>query len=317
MNLFINHFAFTKPRDNLVEQNVIEALSHLGNLFITLKKMDIELSIHQSLSQTILLGKSIREYIKQISDVNTRRSIIGLLSKIKPICSDVDTPYEDDENIILGNCKEEQEALDILNTFMSCAIYYDNPILTINNLCSKEQFLNETINIVCDDGLIYTLVNYQLTPYLDVIEKIKLYQEEKLLDEYNLIDNWRDYKEFVNSNFKYSKITEHCIDELDKRYSYNNSHANDFRNKVKRINAFIEREGGNPKAIDFKKLSQKHYSPESDTRYKALKKSHSGILNDVNIQVDLNWHTWVQDCRVYFEREDEYICFVHYEKKIT
>lgn len=317
MNLFINHFAFTEPKDDLVEQNITESLTHLGNLFIALKQMNIELSIHQSLSQTSLLGKSIRHYIKQVIDANSRKSIIELVGKIKPICSDIDTPYEDDENIVLRNCKEEQGNLDILNTFMSCAIYYNNPILTINNLCAKGQFLKDTLNIVCDDDIVYQLNNYQLVPYKDLLLKLKEYQKSKKLDEYNNIDNWRDYREFVNEHFQYSRITEHCIEELDKRYSYNNSHSTDFRNKVKRIDAFIEREGGTPKSIDFKKLSNKHYSPESDTRYKALKKSHSGILNDIGKQVYLNWHTWVQDCRVYFEREDSYVCFVHYEKKIT
>ena len=316
MNLFINHFAFTEPKDDLVERNIIEALNHLGNLFIRLRIMNIELSIHQKLSQTMLLGKPIREHIKKVTDINSRQSIMGLVAKTKPICSDIDTPYEEDENIVFGNCKEEQGDLDILNTFLSCAIYYNNPILTINNLCAKEQFLEDTLTIVCNDRS-YQLNNYQLVPYEDLLLKLEEYQRSQKLDEYNTIDNWEDYKEFVNEHFQYSKITEHCIEELNKRYSYNNSHSNDFRNKVKRIDTFIEREGGTPKSIDFKKLSNKHYSPESDTRYKALKKSHPGILNDIGRQVYLNWHTWVQDCRVYFEREDSYVCFVHYEKKIN
>lgn len=316
MNLFINHFAFTEPRDDIIEQNVIEALSSLGRLFIALRQMNIELSIHQSLSQTSFLEKSIRDYIKQITDFNTKRSVIHLIGKIKPICSDIDTAYEDDENIVLGNCKEEQGSLDILNTFMSCAIYYNNPILTINNLCAKEQFLEDTLNIVCDDRS-YQLNNYQLVPYEDLLVKLEEYQKNKKLDEYNQIVNWDDYRNFVNEYFLHSKITRHCITELSKRYAYNNSYAVDFRSKVKRIDIFIERQGGNPKSVDFNKLSQKHYSPESDTRYKALKKSHSGILNYVGTPVDLNWHTWVQDCRMYFEKEDGYICFVHYEKKIV
>lgn len=316
MNLFINHFAFTEPKDDLAERNITEALSHLGNLFIALKKMNIELSIHQSLSQTLLLGISIREYIKKISDRNTRNSIMGLIGKIKPICSDMDTPYEDDENIILGNCKEKQEQLEILNTFMSCAIYYNNPILTINNLCAKKQFLEDKINIICDSTS-YKLNNYQLIPYDDLLLKLKEYQESQKLDEYNAIDNWEDYQEFVNTRFEYSNITDHCINKLSEKYSYENSHASDFRNKLKRIDTFIKREGGNPKSVDFNNLSRKHYSPESDTRYKALKKSHLGVLNDVGTQVNLNWHTWVQDCRMYFEKEDTYVCYVHYEKKIT
>ena len=172
------------------------------------------------------------------------------------------------------------------------------------------------INIICDKTS-YKLQNYQLVPYEDLLEKLREYQTSQKLDEYNAIDNWNSYINFVNQHFSYSRITQDCISELSRKYAYNNSHANDFRNKVKRINDFIEREGGNPKSVDFNKLSQKHYSPESTTRYEALKKSHSGILNYEGKQVFLNWHTWIQDCRIYFEREDTYICFVHYEKKIT
>jgi len=317
MNLFINHFAFIEPREDIVEQNVIEALDSLGKLFIALRKINIELSIHHTLSQTTFLEKPIRDYISKITDFNTRTSIIRLVGKVKPICSDIDTPYEDNEAIILGNCKEEKENLDILNTFMSCAIYYNSPILTINNLCSKKQFLDDIINIVCDENMVYQLNNYHLIPHIELLEKLKEYQKEKKLDEYNQIDNWIDYESFVNENFLYSKITKHCILELAKRYSYNNSYAIDFRKKAQRIDAFVGREGGNPKSIDFKKLSQKHYSPESTTRYEALQKSHSGILNYEEKSVNLNWHTWVQDCRMYFEREGTYVCFVHYEKKIT
>jgi len=314
MHLFINHFAFTEPRDDLTESDVLEMLEHLSKLFVELKKINIELIIHERLSQSILVKKPIREYISKLNQVN-RLSARILIDKQTPICSDIDIAFESNEDISFGDCKEKIGNIDVLYTFLSCAMYYQNPILTINNLCGKEQFLKDVINIVCED-LEYKLNNYQLIPYLDVIKKLKVYQEKNLLDKYNLINNWNDYKEFVNEYFKYSKITEHCINELEKRYSYKNSHANDFRNKVKRINDFIEREGGNPKSVDFNKLSKKHYTPESDSRYKALKKSHSGILNDVGMQVDLNWHTWVQDCRMYFEREDTYICFVHYEKKI-
>ena len=315
MNLFINHFAFIEPRDDLEESDVIEMLEKLSKLFILLKKMNIELIIHQRLSESILLEKPIREYISKLNP-NNRISATILIAKKEPTCSDIDIAFENDDNISFGNCKEKIGNIDVLYTFLSCAMYYQDPILTINSLCAKEQFLEDIIEIVCDNK-VYHLNNYQLTPYEELISQLEEYQKEKKLDKYNQIDNWIDYESFVNKNFLYSKITKHCILELAKRYSYNNSYAIDFRKKAQRIDAFVGREGGNPKSIDFKKLSQKHYAPESTTRYEALKKSHSGILNYSNKQVFLNWHTWVQDCRMYFELEDNYVCFVHYEKKIT
>jgi len=316
MYLIINHFAFEYPKNDISENDIIDTFNNLGSLSIELKKLSVDLITHSTLSQVVLNEKPIRNYIQNIENDNIRKAIIILMGKIKPICSDTDFAFENRENIAFGNCVEEIEKCDVNYTFLSCALFYLDPILTINNLCSKEQFLKDNIKIICDEND-YTLQNYHLIPYENVLKKIKSYQKDLSIDKYNAIDNWDDYKDFVNENFQYSKITNHCIDILKSKYSYGNSYSLDFRNKVRRIDTFVADEGGNPKAIDFKKLSNKHYSPESDTRYKDLQKSHSGILNCDNKQVYLNWHTWVQDCRMYFEREDNHVCHVHYEKKIS
>jgi len=315
MYLIINHFGFDLPKSGVSDQDIIEVFSNLGNLFIELKKINVDIITHSKLSLFSFKDKSIREYILNIKNINIRKAVIALTGKVTPICSDIDTSFEADDIISFGNCKEGVEELDVCYTFLSCAMFYMNPILTINTLCSKKQYLENNIKIICDKNT-YTLQNYHLVPYENVVEKIKSYQEELSIDKYNAIDDWDDYKDFVNENFKYSKITTHCIEILKSKYSYSNSYSVDFRNKIQRIDKFIIDEGGNPKAIDFQKLSKKHYSPESDTRYNSLKKSHSGILNYDNKQVYLNWHTWVQDCRMYFERENDHVCYVHYEKKI-
>jgi len=313
MNLFINHFAFTEPRENLQESDIIEMLENLSQLFIALKKINVELIIHQTLSQSIFLEKPIREYISKLNQKH-RMSARILIDKQIPICSDIDTAFESDESISFGNCKEEVENLDVLYTFLSCAMYYRNPILTINNLCAKEQFLEDTINIVCDESE-YKLDNYQLIPYLEVIEKLKKYQKENLLNEYGLIDNWNDYKKFVNEYFQYVKITNHCMNELETRYSYSNSYSDIFRKKVLRFNTLILENGGKPKEINFSPLGLGTQESKADVI--ALKKSHKGIKNFEGNEVYLNWHEYIQrDCRVYFEKEDDHVCFVHYEKKI-
>ena len=316
MYLFLNHFAFIEPKDDLTDSEIIIALENLANLFNELKELNVHLIIHQQLSQSILNDKHIREYIKKIIDRNIKMSLLHLVGKLTPICSNIDTPYDSNESIIDDNCFEEKENIEILETFISCAIYYNNPILTIDNMCSKVQFLEDSINIVCDNNT-YKLDNYKLIPYIEVLEKVKIYQKEKLIDKCDKIDNWAEYQDFVNNNLKYSKITNHCIKMLEKNHSYTNSHSNDFRNKVKRIDELINLNGGKPQKVDFNKLSKKHYSPESISRFNNLKKSHSGIQNYKKENIYLNWHTWVQDYRVYFEKEDEYISFVHYEKKIS
>lgn len=316
MYLFINPYAFQKPKGDITESEILIALDNLAHLFIELKKINVELIIHQSLGQTSLCGKSIREYIAKL-EISAKQAIINLVGKIRPMCSDTDTTFEQKESIAFGNCLEEVEKIDICYTFLSCALYYKNPILTINNLCSKSQFLNDKIKIVCDRE-IHLLENYKLIPYCDVIKKINTYMETHLFNKYYSINNWDDYMDFINSYFCYSKITEHCIFELKKKYSYTNSYACDFRKKVERIENFVKDNGGKPRAIDFNRLSQKHYCAESSSRKIELAKSHRGILNFSGEEINLDWHTWIQkDCRVYFEKEDDHICFVHYEKKIN
>jgi len=318
MYLIINHFAFEYPKEDISDTDIVEVFNNLGKLFIELKRLNVDLITHSTFSQVLLNDKSVRDYILNLEDRNIKNAMMTLMGKVRPICSDTDISYEDKENIAYGNCVEESEGKDICYSFLACALSHFNPILTINKLCSKEQFLKDEIKIICDDDKNYDLTNYQLIPYENVIDKIKGYQKDALVDKYNLIDNWNDYKNFVNDHFTFSKITDHCIEIFDNKYSYSNSYSVDIRSKILRINKLIESEGGDPRSVDFKKISKKHYAPESATRYEDLKKSHSGILNFNNEQVYLDWHTWVQkDCRIYFEKEKDYVSFVHYEKKIT
>jgi len=316
MYLLLNNFSFTEPRETIQSIDVIEALENLGKLFIELKKMNIDIIIFQLLSQTTLISKPIREYLLSLENVSTRQALAQLFGKTRPFCSDLDTAFEADEIISYSNCKEEIGNIDVLYTFFSCAMYYDNPILTVNNLCNKKQFLETKIKIVCDNNIEYKLDNYQLIPYQTVIGLLSGYQKEQLLDEYNLLNNWDDYQKFINENFQFSKITQHCINQLKKRCPYKSSYAIDFREKVKRIDLLVQKENRNIKAIDFNHLSKKHYSPESLTRFNSLKRSYPNIKNYQGEQVYLNWHTWVQDFRMYFEKEDDYISYVHFEKKI-
>lgn len=58
-------------------------------------------------------------------------------------------------------------------------------------------------------------------------------------------------------------------------------------------------------------------TPESPTRQIDLKKSHVGIKDYDDNLVHLNWHDYIQrDFRIYFEKDTEYVSFVHFEKKI-
>ncbi|RLA82499.1 MAG: hypothetical protein DRG78_07045 [Epsilonproteobacteria bacterium] len=314
MYLFLNHFAFTEPKSDLKESDVVEMLENLSILFIKLKEINVDLIIHHTLSQSMLLGKSIREYIPKLKQ-NNQLSTKILISKYNPMCSDLDTKFEENEIISFGNCKEEKEKIDVLYSFLSCALFYKNPILTINSLCSKSQFQEDMINIICDNEKSYILDNYKLIPYLNVINKIKDYQKENLIKEENLIDNWIDYKIFINKNLNYVKVTDYCVNIIEKKYSYKNSYSDTFRKKVKRFNTLIEINGGKPKEINFSSLGLG--TPESPTRFKKLKESHMGIKDFSGNVIELNWHEYIlKDCRLYFEKEDNYISFVHYEKKI-
>lgn len=313
MYMFVNHFTFEYPKKDISDTDILEAINQLGNLFIELKELNVDLIIHSKLSQAILNKKHIREYITILKDRNVQDAFNQLLNKTRPICSDLDTPYERDE-AILNNCVEEKEKIDILETFLACAMYYNNPILTINNICSKSQFLEDTIKITCDDNQ-FELNNYKLIPYRNVIEQIKEYQKIKLLDQHNAIVNWNDYQIFVNKNFDYCKITDHCLECLSKKFSYSNSYSIQLRNKIQRMNTLIQQNNGQISTIDFKSLGLG--TPESDTRFKELKESHKGIKDYNNNSINLNWHDYIQkDFRIYFEKDTEYVSFVHFEKKI-
>jgi hypothetical protein len=315
MYLIINHFSFDYPKKDISDNDIINAFNNLGQLFIELKKLNVELITHSTLSQVSLNDKAVRNYIQSIDDINTRRAIMALIGKVRPLCSDTDLSFENKENIAFGNCIEEVEKIDVCYTFLSCVLFHLDPILTINNLCSKDQFLKDEIKIICDDTT-YELINYKLIPYKNVLVKIKEYQKTKLLDEYNFINNWDDYKIFVNSNFSFCKITEHCIQELKSRYSFDNSYSDIFRKKVRRFNDLIALNGGKPKEINFSPLGLGR--PESPSRFEKLKKSHVGIKDFSGNDIYLNWHEYIQsDFRVYFEKEDNYVSFVYYEKKIS
>jgi hypothetical protein len=314
MYLIINHFAFEYPKNDISDIDIINTFNNLGNLFIELKKINIDLITHSTLSQVILNAKPIRTYIQSISDHNIKKAIITLIGKTRPICSDTDLAFENKENIAFGNCHEEIEKIDVCYTFLSCALFYLDPILTINNLCSKEQFLKDEIKIICDNES-HKLDNYKLIPYTNVIDKIKEYQKNKLLDKYNLIDNWDGYQDFVNTYFNHCKITTHCIACLSK-FSYGNSYSVQVRNKIQRMNDLIEHASSQIMTIDFSSLGLG--TPESATRQTELKKSHVGIMNYNNHTVHLNWHDYIQkDFRIYFEKGTEYVSFVHFEKKIS
>lgn len=316
MYLFVNHFAFEQPKSGITEIDIIEALNNLGNLFLALKKKNVDLIVHNTLSQTSFNGSSIIEYIRKLEDITPRQAMITLMGKIKPICTNTDTSFEASDSIAFGNCLEETEKIDVCYTFLSCAMFHLDPILTVDNLCSKPQFLNDTIKIICDNDQEYILHNYKLMPYTNLVKKIEQLQKDNLSDQYYLINNWNDYKNFINNHFKYVKITKHCMHEIEQRYSYDNSYSDIFRKKVQRFNILIEKNGGKPKNINFSPLGLG--TQESTNRIESLKKTHKGIKNFSGNNVYLNWHEYIQsDCRAYFEKEDDHVCFVHYEKKIT
>lgn len=314
MYLIINHFAFEYPKSNISDGDVIDTFNNLGYLFIELKKLNVDLIIHSKLSQIQLNGKFIRDFIQSLENKNVKTAVMSLLSKIKPICSDTDIAFENNEIIAFDNCREETEQIDVCYTFLSCALFHLNPILTINSLCSKNQFLNESIKIVCDNNS-FELANYKLVPYKDVLEKIEIYQGQQLEDKYNALDNWNDYKEFININLKYCKVTDACIEYISKKFSYDNSYSAIIRNKIKRMNHLIEQDSNSIMSMDFSSLGLG--TPESDTRRTKLEKSHAGIKDYSSNDVFLNWHDYIQkDFRLYFEKDNEFVSFVYFEKKI-
>ena len=214
--LFLNHFAFENIDSSINQKEIIELFTSLAQLAKAISELNSHLIFDNKLSSSI-------NYIKLIEDRTTRVFLMAKIRHPKPFCSDSFDEYFEDENIVLGNCVVDGTDIDILENFLACAIFLNSPIITPKSICKNSYFLNDTIDIKCDNELI-ELKNYFLENKAsddknfnqDIIEDIKEYIDS--LDLEITKDNfWEKREEFFPEKIIFCKEVEKQIKEIDER----------------------------------------------------------------------------------------------------
>ena len=309
MYCFLNYFSFEEPLETITDADVINTLMELSLFLKLLKDNDMQLIINQNLSQCVLNGKVLKEHIQNITNMNIRLLLMSKITNYHPFCSDTDTSYEYNEDIMLNNCHEEFSKIDILENFLACSLYYNSPILTPDLLCQKQQFLDTEITIVCDNEILK-------------IDNLLLSKSSKLLDEYlskhnmdlyTKINNWNEYQLFVNEKFEYVEILDDCIDDL-KKYSFTSIQGRNVIEDIEKINTFIFENGKNPEYVHYKQLS-KHINKENDDKLIKRKSKLTRKDKDGNSKV-MSWHTRIGDYRLYFYFDSSKVYFSLFTSKI-
>ncbi|MDQ7062054.1 MAG: hypothetical protein Q9M43_13425 [Sulfurimonas sp.] len=235
--------------------------------------------------------------------------MILLLAKIGnslPFCSNSYHEYENDENLVLGNCKVKDTGIDILENFLACAVYLNAPVVTAKTLCNNK-FLDKKIEIICKDEIVF-LDNYFLEDTNDIIKKVK--ENIKLS-----ASNWEDWKTNSLPLYKNILITNDCFKEI-LNYSFSSKYAHGILDFIEKVNTFIANKKIN--TLNFDECCS-HTTKESETRRKQFK-NQLMVKNCDDTKEIASWHTRInQDFRLYFtlDAKANKTCFVKLTKKIS
>ena len=304
--LFLNSFSFENPKSGLLESEIISVFNNIGVLLKNLRELKSGLIFHDTLSFFKYNGQEIRYYLKQLD----RDLMVLLLAKISnslPFCSNNYDEYQNEENIVLGNCKVKDTDIEILENFLACAIYLNTPVVTAKVLCNNNQFTNEKIEIECvnEDT---SLDNY----FLEDIDTIKNKVEQNIKSS---VDSWKTWKQSSLPLYKNISISDDCFEEIS-GYSFSSKYAKGIFDFVEKINNFVESKKVNN--LNFEECCS-YTTQESDTRLKKFK-GQLAVKNCKGQKEVASWHTRInQDFRLYFtlDTESNKICLVKLTKKIS
>lgn len=307
MYYFLNSFSFEKHKNNLTYDEIIDTLEKLALLIYEFDLNGLELIIHSTLSNEKLNDQELKSYIPKL-DKNSRILLFTKLMKSKPFCSNTYENYQEDETILLGNCKEKETQKEVICTFLACAMFLRAPIITPETLCCNSSFLSDNIKIVCENGHTENLKNYLLSNYKQIFSDYVQNQKEN-------VNNWNTYFEYTDKVFKKVKITNECKENF-KVYSFDSQQGKCIQNEIKRFEIFLlERKDKVIPSLNFKELDQ-NINEESGT--KQIKKKSQLTSKDIkgNSMV-MSWHSRVNgDFRQYFYFDDNLVYFTMYCKKI-
>ncbi len=304
--LFLNQFSFENPKSGLSEDDILSVFTNLGNLIKKLKVLNTDLIFPRLLASFKYHEKSIHKYLKEL-DRDMKIFLLTKIQKPTPFCSNSYLEYEDEENIVLGDCKTKESGKEILDNFLACAMYLKSPIITPKTFCDNLEFQKEFIEIECKNE-IQILKNYFLENIDTIINHCKI-------DIKNSVDSWNNWREDSLPLLKNIGITEDFFREVTS-YSFSSIYARSIIDFAEKINSFIE--GKKVNNINYDECCS-HTTQESETRLKQFKGQLS-IKNCQGQKEIANWHTRItQDFRLYFTIDigNNKICFVKFTKKIS
>ncbi|QNM89762.1 hypothetical protein HOO34_09045 [Aliarcobacter cryaerophilus] len=308
MYCFLNQFSFEYHRTGISEEEIKSTLEDLVNLLNKLSSYDINLIFNSSFSNVKINGQELKYHITKKLEQKAKIFLLKKIDSGRPFCSDSYDEYSNDEKIVL-ECKEKNENIDIVETFLACALHIKAPIITADKFCSKAHYFTSKIKIDCkEEGIIRELDNYKLSEYEQYLDKLKL-------EKYKNTNDWNDYINLINDTFKKVRITKECKVNFE-IYSFDSPDAKQIRNEIERFEFFLlERQDKVIANLNFKELDR-HISEESYT--KQSKKKAQLTSKDINgNSMVMSWHSRVNgDFRQYFYFDDNLVYFTMYCKKI-
>ena len=302
--IYLNQFCLENLKFGLTEENIVNFFENLAYLLKKLREIETEIIFDSKISEFKYNNNNLYYFFNKLT-IDIKRLLLSKIDKNKPFCSNEFYEYEDDENIVLGNCKVKNSDIEVLDNFLACALYHNAPILS-TKLCNIEDLTKEYIFIECENNS-HKLANFCIENKNEIVDSLnKNYQNE--------INNWQEWKKSINTLYKFVNITDECLEELCK-YSFNSLYGEIVRNFMKNIDSYIKK--NKSIQLDFSKCCSKT-KIESDTRLIKLKRELSIVNCNGNKEI-ANWHTWInKDFRLYFtiDKENNKICFVKFCKKI-
>lgn len=307
MYYFLNSFSFEKHKDTLTYIEIIDTLEKLALLIKEFNSNKLELIIHSTLSNEKLNDKELKSYIPKL-EKNSRIILLTKLMKSKPFCSNTYDEYQENETIVLGNCKEKETEKQVICTFLACAMFLKAPIITPELLCCNSAFLKDTIEIVCEEGNTENLKNYLLSNYKEIFNDYMKNQKENII-------SWDSYFEYTDKVLDKVKITKECKENF-KVYSFDSQQGKCIQNEIQRFETFLlERKDKVIPRLNFKELD-KNINEESQKKQK-IRKSQLTTKDINGNSMVMSWHSRVNDdFRQYFYFDDDLVYFTMYCKKI-
>lgn len=307
MYYFLNSFSFEKHKDNLTYIEIIDTLEKLALLIYEFNSKGLELIIHSTLSNEKLNDQELKTYIPKLKR-DLQVLLFAKLMKSKPFCSNTYEDYQEDETIVLADCKEKETEREIICTFLACAMFFKAPIITAESLCCNSNFLSDNIEIVCKEGHTENLKNYLLSNYKQIFSDYIQNQKKNVI-------SWDTYFEYTDKALKKVKITNECKENF-KVYSFESQQGKCIQNEIERFESFLlERKDKVIPSLNFKELD-KNINEESSK--KQSKRRSQLTSKDVNgNSMVMSWHSRVNDdFRQYFYFDDDLVYFTMYCKKI-